>query len=219
MLAAEIQAGDVLLCFQDKKIDPTGAIITGVTKSDYTHAAICVGEDLVVEALVMQGVVLTKATDLAARYDHIAVFRQPDAWSPRRVEVLRAFAESISASGTKYNLFGAVAFPWRQKVHQRTLKEQLEDYFNGLSPPRPATKGSYFCSELVADCFVITGFIDPSAAVLYKAETLSPGQLGRDPTFGTFCGYVSAIHGYAVPATDEFYGATTYAEIFGDSAQ
>ncbi len=50
----------------------------------------------------------------------------------------------------------------------------------------PVDKSRYFCSELVADCFVITGFVEPSAAVVYKPNATSPGALGRDPTFGIF---------------------------------
>jgi hypothetical protein len=59
-----------------------------------------------------------------------------------------------------------------------------------------------------------TGILDPSAAVVYRSDVISPGDLGRDPTFGTFCGYVSDVSGYNIPETDEFFHATTFHEIF-----
>ena len=69
----------------------------------------------------------------------------------------------------------------------------------------------------MADCFVATGFIDPSAAVVYKSNVTSPGSLGRDPTFGTFLGYVSVVPNYSVPDSDEFLNTSTFSEIFGNA--
>ncbi len=219
MHANEIRAGDVLLCYKDAKIDPVGKGITRVTDSEYTHAAICIGPCVAAEATVSGGVGKVQIEDLIKRYDHVAVFRQPDAWRPpERVQAMNAFVDSIVASGAKYNLRDVVTFKKRSDVHQLSLTEQLHAFFNGTYTPAPIEKGRYFCSELVANCFVVTGFIDPSAAVIYKSNVTSPGALGRDPTFGTFCGYVSSVPNYSVPATDEFFNHTTFDEIFGGGA-
>jgi hypothetical protein len=134
------------------------------------------------------------------------------------VQALNAFIDSIIASGAKYNLRDVATFRKRNEVHQLSLSDQLQAFFEGKLAPSPIEKGSYFCSELVADCFVASGFIEPSAAVVYKSNVTSPGALGRDPTFGTFYGYVSLMPNYAVPKTDEFANATKYSEIFGDDA-
>jgi hypothetical protein len=219
MRASELRAGDVLLCYEDKKIDPVGKSITRVTDSDYTHAAICISASLSAEATVFGGVTKVQVEALIKRYDHIAVFRQPDAWnSPERVQALNTFIDSLVTSGAKYNLRDVVNFKGSSENHQRSLTDQLHAYFDGTYTPTPIEKDRYFCSELVASCFVFTGFIDPSAAVVYQANVISPGALGRDPTFGTFYGYVSSVPDYAVPTTDEFFNASTFGEIFGDEA-
>lgn len=213
-----LRSGDVLLCYKAKWIDLFGNKIREVTQSDYTHAAICIDSSNAVESvssLTSYGVTKVTIAALVGRYDHVAVFRQPDAWPPSRTDALREFTERILASGAKYNLSGVASFRKRKNVHVMTVTEQLHAYFNDSVCPSPSLKEKYFCSELVADCFVATGFIDPSAAIVYQSSVTSPGELGRDPTFGTFCGYISTVPGYAVPPDDEFFNTTTFAEIFG----
>ncbi|NTU50516.1 MAG: hypothetical protein HGA87_06550 [Desulfobulbaceae bacterium] len=216
---SELRAGDVLLCYKDAKLDLVGKGITQVTKSEYTHAAICIDSCTVAESMPFCGVSKVKVLDLVKRYDHVAVFRQPDAWNPpERIKAMNTFIDSIIASGAKYNLRDVATFKMRSDVHQLSLTDQLYAFFNGTLIPAPVEKGSYFCSELVANCFVVTGFIEPSAAIVYKSNVMSPGALGRDATFGTFYGYVSVTPNYSVPVTDEFYNETTFSEIFGNDA-
>lgn len=213
-----LRAGDVLLCYKAKRIDPIGNKIREVTQSVYTHAAICIDSSNAIESvssLTSNGVTKVTIATLVGRYDHVAVFRQPDAWPPSHTDALRAFTERILTSGAKYNLSGVAAFRKRRDIHDMTVTEQLHAYFNHSGCPSLPVKEKYFCSELVADCFVATGFIDPSAAIVYQASVTSPGALGRDPTFGTFCGYITTVPGYVVPPDDEFFNTTTFAEIFG----
>ena len=213
----ELCAGDVLLCYEDAKYDLVRKGITHVTDSEYTHAAICIDSCTVAESTVIAGVTKGNVQDLIKRYDHVAVFRQPDAWQPQeRVQGMNAFIDAIIASGAKYNLRDVVTFKKRSEVHLLSLTEQLNNFFNGTYSDAPIEKNSYFCSELVASCFVITGFIEPSAVVVYKSDLTSPGALGRDATFGTFYGYISAKQNYSVPATDEFFNTSTFNEIFGN---
>lgn len=218
-IVTNLRAGDVLLCYKAAKLDLVGKGITHVTNSEYTHAAICIDSCTAAESVVNGGVTKIKVKDLAKRYDHIAVFRQPDAWrAPDRIEALNGFIDAIIRSNAKYNLRGVRKFKARRDAHELSLTEQLHAFFQGTFAPFPVEKGSYFCSELVADCFVITGFIEPSAAVVYRSNVTSPGALGRDATFGTFCGYISANPNYSVPVTDEFFNASTFYEVFGDDA-
>lgn len=216
---SELRAGDVLLCYKDAKLDLIGKGITQATKSEYTHAAICIDSCTAAESMPLGGVSKVKVQDLVKRYDHVAVFRQPDAWyPPERIKAMNTFIDSIIASGAKYNLRDVVTFKKRSDIHQLSLTDQLYAFFNGTLIPAPVEKGSYFCSELVANCFVVTGFIEPSAAVVYKSNVTSPGALGRDATFGTFYGYISVKPNYSVPVTDEFFNETTFNEIFGNDA-
>lgn len=213
----ELHAGDVLLCYKDAKFDAVGKGITYVTNSEYTHAAICTGSCTVAESTVSGGVAKVNFQDFVKRYDHVAVFRQPDAWQPQeRIHVMNDYIDTIIASGAKYNISDVATFKRRSEVHQFSLTEQLHEFFSGTYVSEPVEKGCYFCSELVASCFVITGFVAPSAAVVYKSNVMSPGALGRDATFGTFYGYVSSVPNYSVPSTDEFFNASTFSEIFGN---
>ncbi|NTV06175.1 MAG: hypothetical protein HGA59_06680 [Chlorobiaceae bacterium] len=133
-----------------------------------------------------------------------------------RVEALRRFIASRTAYGARYNFSGVVQFIQRKKDYDQTLSEQLYSFFNEEFSPSSPIKRKYFCSELVVDCFVAIGHILPRAAVLYNSKVISPGALGRDPTFGTFYGYVTCVADYKVPETDEFFYKTTFNEIFGD---
>lgn len=214
---AELSAGDILLCYGDAKFNPVRKKIVKTTDSEYTHAAICLDKHTAAESICRVGVTKTGIRDLLGSYDHVAVFRQPDAWRSRdRVKVLNTFIDCIISSKAKYNLRDVWTFRKRREVHQLSLQEQLQAFFEGKLTPPPIEKGSYFCSELVVDCFVAAGFITPSAAVVYKSDVTSPGALGRDPTFGTFYGYLSLVPNYVVPGTDEFANATRYEEIFGN---
>lgn len=217
MLISDLRAGDVLLCYKDAKIDPVGGKISRVTDSAYTHAAICFSSSVAAEATVCGGVSKVQIDELIKRYDHVAIFRQPDAWqSTEYIQDMNAFIDFIVASKAKYNLREVLSFKKRSEIHQSSLAEQLNAFFDDEYVRMPMEKQSYFCSELVASCFIVTGFIGQSAAVLYKPSVISPGALGRDPTFGTFCGYVSSIPNYSIPETDEFFNNSTFADIFID---
>lgn len=213
-----LRTGDVLLCYKAKKFDPIRKIITCVTKSQYTHAAICYDSLTAAESVKSRGVAKVAAQELLRRYDHIAVFRQPDAWTIERAKGLRGFIDDLVSLGAKYNIEGFAWFIKRKNLHDKTLAEQLHAYFSGDLRPSSPVKNRYFCSELVADCFVVTGFLDPSAAVVYQPAVTPPGKLGRDSTFGTFCGYATCKTDYEVPPTDEFFNETTFDEIFGKDA-
>jgi hypothetical protein len=210
----QLLGGDVLLCCKDEKFGVASAVVRAKTNSNYTHAAIFIGDGLAAESVPLGGVRKTAIKDLVARYDHVAVFRQPDAWTPERRALLNLFIDKVIASDAKYNLSGLHGFQKRKDVHELTLHDQLESFFKGKLLPISRVKEKYFCSELVVDCFVVIGFVDSGASFLYRSDITSPGALGRDPTFGTFYGYLIAHENYKVPNTDEFYNASTYDEIF-----
>ncbi|MBG6038251.1 hypothetical protein I5F12_09230 [Proteus cibarius] len=211
---SELSPGDILLCYKNEKFSPISKKIINITNSFYTHAAICFNSCIAAESNFLKGVAKIKIQDLANRYDHIAVFRQPDAWSPQRICVMNHFIDSLIKSKAKYNLLGVGKFKKNNLIHEQSLTNILNEFFNNTYVVPLIVKKSYFCSELVVNCFIKTGFIDPSAAVIYKADTISPGALGNDPTFGTFYGYISTKKNYSVPITDEFFKRSRFNEIF-----
>ena len=205
--------GDIILCYGDGKKDLIAKGMEKVTGSKYKHAAICLDNEIAAES-VISGVQEVIINELINRYSHVAVFRHPDAWSTDRLDSMKAFIDAIIVAGAKYNMKAILAFTKKKAAHEKSLHKKLEEYFNGLLQPDNFEKGKYFCSELVVDCLVATGFIDPSAAIMYKSDTYSPGSLGCDPTFGTFFGYIRSSDDYMIPSDDEFANHTSYGEIF-----
>lgn len=209
----DLKPGDVVLCYKNGKFDVVGKIIKKITESDYVHAGIYIGNNIVAESMT-SGLAKENLDRVLARYDHVAIFRRHDAWNKRRVRLLELFVDMMVKSQCKYNISGALNFHKLKLEHQSTLIERLDDYFIKNHTPESPIKEKYFCSEFVVDCFIATGFIDSSAAVLYNPTVISPGDLGRDVTFGYFLGYLSSDDKYEVPSEDEFYHSTTWDDIF-----
>lgn len=213
----DCRAGDVVLCLGAGSV---GKMITHETDSAYTHAAICLDGARFAESTKDEGVRIVEGSELISRYERLVVFRQPHVWSARRLTKLQEFITECKASGARYNLMGALRLPKRYEEHQITLRQKLELYFRGDLSPTLLTerKQLYFCSELVVYCFLVTGIIAPSAAVLYQPDTMTPGALGNDATFGTFCGYIASATSSAIPEDDEFYHSVPFHEVFGTQA-
>ena len=153
---------------------------------------------------------------MVSRYDHVAVavLRHPNAGScPGRIQALRRFIDK--KIGAKYNYKDALSFKIRKELHETNICEKLSDYYDGKLAPKSVYKSKYFCSEFVCDCFVDVGFIQPSAAILFQSDTISPGDLGKDKIFGTFWGYLTVNEDYKVNESDYYYCDSTFDEIFG----
>lgn len=208
----QLKAGDVLLCYGE---GPIADKINKKTGSEYSHAAICYSAT---EAVDSGGGFVRKVaiSDIVGYYSHVAVFRSPIAWSPQHVAAMNIFLDKVIGDKCKYNMAGLVGFVRRKENHELTLPKQLEAYFAGELEPDSFSKDAYFCSELVADCFAAAGFLHPSAAVVYKADTYAPGDLGKDPTFGTFVGYLTDGDAAEIPEDDEFINDATFGEVFDE---
>lgn len=210
----QIRAGDVLLCCRASK-SAQETEIAEATKSEYTHAAICIGRGKAAGAGLDKGIQIHQVRALTRWFDHIAVLRQPDAWSSERIEALTAFAGAADAAEAGYNYEGLNNFLEIRSTHESTVQERLTEFFDGRhEPPMPTAVGRYTCSEFVVAAFIIIGFIDRSAAIVYSPNVFSPGDLGEDPTFGTFAGYLPLKEGYEIPTSDRFYDEPTFFEIF-----
>ncbi len=208
---SDLEAGDVILCHGEDKLAHK---IASRTDSQYTHAAICISKSEVAESGVSSGIHKTAAADLISRYSHVAAFRLHDGWSSRRAEIINGFVDTMIASEKKYNLRGVWSFVKRKEAHEFDLRDKLTAFFEGRHQPKSHLTDTYFCSELVVACFIAAEIISPSASVVYQPDTFSPGDLGRDPTFGTFLGYISNDATCSIPENDEFRHQSTYSEIF-----
>lgn len=206
---SDVTPGDVLL----GRSDFSGAPVSKVTGSKYAHAAICVRHGYVAEASGHR-VKEIEIEKLFEEYDHIAVLRQPDCWSPRRVKKLQSFIDAAISRKAGFNCDGMRTFKERKAAHEKNSMDKLREFFN-QTPAAPIVDcKSYFCSELVAAAHVAVGIIEPSAAVVYEPSTLSPSDLANDFTFGIFCGYLIPYSEYILPKDDEFSSAPLLDKIF-----
>lgn len=218
---SELKPGDVLLCHCNPSKDLVAKMIHKITGSDYCHAAIYYGDSLAAESTAKDGIKKgkiekVKVSELLSRYDHVAVVRQPDAWAGGdRTSALKLFIDKVVENEAKYNFSGVFTFKNRKELHESNVYEKLKIFFKEELAHISTEKHQYFCSEFVCDCFIAVGFIQPSAAILYQSDTYSPGDLSKDPTFGTFWGYLTDKTEYQVSENDHFYHTTTYDVLFG----
>jgi len=196
---ADIQAGDVLLCYSRMTAEEETAIGTG-----YSHIAIALRGERVLEA-ANAGVQVVTVGRLLEDYDHIAVLREfktSELWDEARLNSLDEFA--AQAIGKRFNQIGLVKFPERKENYRNDLMERIHGYFEGTTPEVSSNRGVYFCSELIIAAFIHVGIIEQSAAVVFTPETFSPSEIAKDKAFGFFCGYVKSTSGYVVPDGDFF---------------
>lgn len=87
-------AGDIILGYGDGKLDISAKLIEKATGSKYKHAAICLNKKVAVES-TLSGVKKDDIKNIINLYNHVAVFRQPDAWDLDRVNILNLFVDKI----------------------------------------------------------------------------------------------------------------------------
>ncbi len=62
-----------------------------------------------------------------------------------------------------------------------------------------------FCSQLVASCFIIIGFIGDSAKHLFNPTETPPSKLAEDRVYGNFLGYIWSDANHCIPEDDELF--------------
>jgi len=217
----QLRSGDVILFASDESPRPDGLwnkmkwwFFTKVTRrikeeanSNYTHAAICYDSDTIAQAPKPRyPVEKVSVADAVAGCKFAVVFRSSFAYlAPVRVQKLKAFLDKVVADGATYNWWGLFRFSARKEKHFQTLKERLDAHFAGQGANVSFDSNSYFCSELVGACLCVIDAIEPSAAIVYDPRVTSPTDLGRDPTWGTFIGYMVPDPATEIPEDDEFY--------------
>lgn len=190
------KAGDILLCYAPESHGKAEGVLSG-----YSHAAICYAPNKVIESSGA-GVKETNIENLLMEYSHIAVFRNDELWSNRRIEALNEFLRSNI--GKPFNHIGLGKYQKRKKENQDNEMERVIGFFEGKIPPSSPDRDVYFCSELVTAAFIHVGIIAESASVFFSPETFSPEDIGNDKAFGFFIGYVFRSEDYALPVNDTF---------------
>ncbi|CAA0098986.1 Uncharacterised protein [BD1-7 clade bacterium] len=196
----ELVPGDVILCCSAMTSDKA----TQATHSKYSHAAIHLSSGDIAESS-SKGVTITSVSDLLEEYDHIAVLRNPYIWGGDRVEKLKSFIKKAIEDKASFNTVGMGKYESRKEKHSITELQRLEQYFDGELPETKSERGAYFCSELVVASFLSIGVIAQSTAVVITPEVFSPGDLGKEATFGGFVGYIRRSDEVEIPQDDDFY--------------
>ena len=198
----DLTAGDVLLFFDSSVAQETRAR----TGSDYSHAAIHLGCNLVAESC-SSGVRKLNIESLLNTYERIAVFRGHNGvWTGSRINHLKQFIDDCIANGAVFNRRGVTRLTADEPDHVR-IHNEISEYYAGARQLPPSIKSSYFCSELVAAAFNEVGIFDGAAQLYNSAEFQSPGALAREPAFGLYIGHIRLYEGYFVPSDDEFISA------------
>ena len=220
MQQKDVRPGDLLLtrggdnkwlseCIREK--------IKSVTGSPYTHAAIALSSTEIVDARP-GGVKIRAMQELVDGADCVAVLARSDIWDAKRLQLLGEYAATLQAAGARYNYRDALAFEATKAQHQAGVTQALDDYFKQAEKgeQHAATNlGPFFCSELVVNCLIHIGFIDPSAAVVFEPGTQSPGDLLADATYGYLVGYLTKDPTYKMSDDDPLQTLTRYVDVCG----
>jgi hypothetical protein len=208
---SDLEAGDILLCVGQDEI---AAKVTEITGSKYTHAAICYSADEVAD--ISDRVEKTPACDFINGFSYVAVFRGPNFWMTGRLEVLRSFIDAKVNSDIKYDWRAALSLRDGQRTHQFELFTKLTEHFtNGLSADTH-DKTKYICSEIVVATLIAVGMWDEAMAIALKGNTIHPGNMGHNPTFGYIVGFLRADPGTVLPEDDEFARSMTNGMTYGE---
>jgi hypothetical protein len=196
----KLYPGDVLLCLGSGKLSDE---MHKATNSSYNHVAIYLGSGMTAESVLISGVTKTPLRKLLKRYKHCVVLRRPEAWTQDRVKTMEIFVQDLIDLGEKYNLIGALEVGKQRCTDTKTLN--LINSAQGHAKNLGQNDGGFFCSQLVASLFLLTGFIDYTAEFLFKADNTLPIKLAEDRAYGDFLGYIWEGICYSPPTSDELY--------------
>jgi hypothetical protein len=202
-----LQPGDVLY-FRALQPDLLTRGISRRIDSPYTHVAIYLGENRILEA----GYPTIQIRELSeADKDEaiIGVFRSQIGFTPRRAGVLRDFARTLIDNKAPYDMQGFRDYKKAKFDFEANLQKLLELDYGKTVPHDLRQQSPYFCSGLIVACFIMVGIIDEFAELAFDAGTFSPRDLYEDPTFGWFVGYIKA-EAVIVPPDDPLMNMTLW---------
>lgn len=197
---SDLEVGDVLLAYSQM----TKEQVSESTSSEYSHAAIYLGEGLVGEADV-RGVKKSKIEFLLDSYDHISILRLNGYWGDNAAVRLNKLIDHLVDSNVGFDFDGIREFEDMRASHNSLLQGILEEFFSGGIVLYDRLRDSYFCSGLVVAAYSHVGIIQGGLRLVITPETMSPGDLIREPSFGSFVGYISRKVDYVMQESDDFY--------------
>lgn len=192
----QLESGDVLLCYSSMFEGKVDEINQG-----YSHAAIYTKNNGIVESS-SSGVKTTTVSLLLDEYEHIAILRNKELWSEKRLQKLDEYIKR--QIGKKFNSIGMQKVPKRKEKQNIEARQRIKGYFEGNYKPPAYERNAYFCSELVTSAFIHVEIIDESASILLSPDTFSPEDIGRDKAFGFFVGYIIPNDEHTIPENDLF---------------
>jgi hypothetical protein len=197
---SDLLPGDVLL-YRWREPDELAKRISKATNSPYTHAAICLGNNLIAESMYPEGVVKNHLDASLEGSLCVGVLRTQCGFGPGRRAKLMEFVDAIVAQGIPFHRSALVNFGERSKTFFDNQLEIVRENYGQFATPEQLAARSYFCSGFVVACFEAVGIIDSTAQAAYQPEFFSPAHLYDHPTFGWLLGYLVA-EGGTIPLDD-----------------
>ncbi len=186
---ADLLPGDILL-YRPKRPDRTGQLITSVTGSPYTHAAIYLGGNLIAEALTPTGVAKSRLDDSLEGSLCVGVLRTQMGFGADRRTKLLDFVDAVVAQGLPFHRSGLIHFQDNSRAFFDQQLEIIAQNYGKSATPKELAAKAYFCSGFVTACYEAVGIIDDTAQVAYPPEFFSPAHLYEHNTFGWLLGYL-----------------------------
>jgi len=144
-------------------------LIRTLTKSEYSHVALYVGNNQIIESDIPNGVIKSPIT----KYDHYDIYRHSSI-TPEKQKDICDWADT--RTGYKYDYMGIFG------IFLGILKHRKVNPFD--------EKGRYWCSELVADAYINSGIF---MCVDSQTWTVSPGDLAKCDGFKKMFSYEKTI--------------------------
>jgi hypothetical protein len=186
---SDLMPGDVLL-YRSRKITIVQRKISEATGSPYTHAAIYLGDGLVAESNVPQGVGERRLADSIKGCRCVAVLRSQLGFAGDRPQKLRAFVDAVLKHKKLYNFTDVLKFKSQSAAYFDNQLDFIFENYGKVTSRDEFAEQSFFCSAFVVACYTVVGIIGDTAQVAYQPENFSPGHLHQDPTFGWLLGFL-----------------------------
>lgn len=203
----DLEVGDILFCNSDTL---TSKGIRMVTNSKYSHIAIYLGDGKISHS-TKKGVITESLDSLINKSNYIAITRHLDAWSLRRKEELKFFAEEMQNIKYNYNFMSFFKAKYNEIKHEKNITKKLDTYFENPFKTREIPE-SVFCSQYVLECLYRVGLIDDSFVVAYDPCTISPKDMINYIPIGFHVGYIKNEN-ISIGEDDDFWNKDKYYEL------
>ncbi len=229
----DLQPGDILLFANRSRWSPKALCLRVFCRSYYTHAAIYLGDSVVAEATLCNGV--AKARISIPRRGHVAVIRTQAGsccglgFDDEMTNALHRYVDKVIAAGAGYNL-AVAALCNAFGAHSRRRQKHFEDVIQLLNRPieesdkelrwlsrlwYPKTQ-AYWCSEFVGNCYFNVGILHGSMTGAQPPKLLLPADIVNAVDFGWVAGFL-AHAGNHIPDDDICLQGTKHWEVCATS--